>query len=331
MGLLKSLSFIGVTALTLGVSACQKQENTANTQSSNEVSQQLKTITLGFTKSSTNFLVAREQQILEQNFPNTKIEWKDFPAGPQLLEALSVGAVDLGVVGNTPPIFAQAANKNLSYIGYEVQPKVNQAIIVHENSSIKSIADLKGKRIALQKGSNMHEFLANVLHKAGLSWSDIQPIWLPPADAGAAFDKKSVDAWAIWEPTLTTAIETANAKVLIDGQVFPKTYLYYIANPSFAQQHSDAVNKVVEGLNKADTWINQHPDESLKLYSKSTGLNEHIAKLVLAKRLNPSLIYPINDEVLKSQQKIADLFYSEKLIPKKIDIQTAVLTTTNRT
>lgn len=328
MGLFKTFGVIGVTALSVSLTACQKQEANTSSQNTNTVNDEVKTLTLGFQKSAANFLVARQQKILEQEFPQTKIEWKDFPAGPQLLEALSVGAVDVGVVGNTPPIFAQAAGKELTYVGYEVQPTVNQAILIHKDSSIKNIQDLKGKRIALQKGSNMHEFLANVLNKAGLKWSDIEPIWLPPADAGAAFDKKSVDAWAIWEPNLTTAIETTQAKTLIDGQVFPKTYLYYVAHPTFAQAHPDAIKKVIKSLNQADEWIIKNPDEALKTYVASTGLDEKIAQIVLNKRLKPSLVYPINEEVIKSQQKIADLFYSEKLLSKQINIQDAVLNST---
>lgn len=328
MGLFKNFGVIGVTALSVSLTACQKQEANTSSQNTNTVNDEVKTLTLGFQKSAANFLVARQQKILEQEFPQTKIEWKDFPAGPQLLEALSVGAVDVGVVGNTPPIFAQAAGKELTYVGYEVQPTVNQAILIHKDSSIKNIQDLKGKRIALQKGSNMHEFLANVLNKAGLKWSDIEPIWLPPADAGAAFDKKSVDAWAIWEPNLTTAIETTQAKTLIDGQVFPKTYLYYVAHPTFAQAHPDAIKKVIKSLNQADEWIIKNPDEALKTYVASTGLDKKIAQIVLNKRLKPSLVYPINEEVIKSQQKIADLFYSEKLLPKQINIQDAVLNST---
>ena len=328
MGLFKTFGVIGVTALSVSLTACQKQEANTSSQNTNTVNDEVKTLTLGFQKSAANFLVARQQKILEQEFPQTKIEWKDFPAGPQLLEALSVGAVDVGVVGNTPPIFAQAAGKELTYVRYEVQPTVNQAILIHKDSSIKNIQDLKGKRIALQKGSNMHEFLANVLNKAGLKWSDIEPIWLPPADAGAAFDKKSVDAWAIWEPNLTTAIETTQAKTLIDGQVFPKTYLYYVAHPTFAQAHPDAIKKVIKSLNQADEWIIKNPDEALKTYVASTGLDKKIAQIVLNKRLKPSLVYPINEEVIKSQQKIADLFYSEKLLPKQINIQDAVLNST---
>ena len=208
MSTLKTVSYISLAVLSLGLTACQKQDEPKQTTSAHsDTAEPVKNIAIGFQKSAANFLVARQQKLIEKQFPQTKIEWKDFPAGPQLLEALSVGAVDFGVVGNTPPIFAQASGKDLSYMGYEIQPTVNQAIIIHKDSPIKNIQDLKGKRIALQKGSNMHEFLANVLNKAGLKWSDIQPIWLPPADAGAAFDKNSVDAWAIWEPNLTTAIE----------------------------------------------------------------------------------------------------------------------------
>ncbi|WP_442769155.1 aliphatic sulfonate ABC transporter substrate-binding protein, partial [Acinetobacter bohemicus] len=198
MGVLKSFSLIAVTALSLGLAACQKPEQKEANIPATRADTPVKTLSIGYQKSSLNLLVARQQALFEQQFPQAKIEWREFPAGPQMLEALAVNAVDFGYVGNTPPIFAQAANKDLRYIGYEVVPEQSQALVIPASSSIKTIADLKGKRIAVQKGSSAHELLAKVLQKAGLSWTDIQPIWLPPADARAAFDKQSIDAWSIW-------------------------------------------------------------------------------------------------------------------------------------
>lgn len=316
--------FSGVIAVSLGLSACVKKENTHSNPS--EQVDEIKTISIGFQKSSLTLLIARDEKLLEQQFPNTKIKWIEFPAGPQMLEALAVGAVDYGSVGNTPPIFAQAAAKELSYVGSEVYSDKSLALVVPPQSPIKNIADLKGKRIALQKGSNAHEFLAKVLAKANLTWSDIQPIWLPPADARAAFDKKSVDAWAIWDPFLSTAELQGPATVLITTGDFDKTYSFYIGNPKFIQQHPQATAKFLTALNTADQWIVKNQTTALDIYQKNTGLNADVAKNAFDRRNKPSPISALTPEVTKAQQAIADQFQQLELIPKKIDVQSVVWT-----
>ena len=136
MKTLKTVSSIGIVSLSLGLGACQKQDTAATNISEKQAADPVKTLSIGYQKSSLNLLVAREQKLFEQQFPQAKIEWKEFPAGPQMLEALSVGAVDFGAVGNTPPIFAQAADKELSYVGYEQVPANSQALLIPKNSSI---------------------------------------------------------------------------------------------------------------------------------------------------------------------------------------------------
>ena len=143
MKTLKTVSSIGIVSLSLGLGACQKQDTAATNISEKQAADPVKTLSIGYQKSSLNLLVAREQKLFEQQFPQAKIEWKEFPAGPQMLEALSVGAVDFGSVGNTPPIFAQAADKELSYVGYEQVPANAQALLIAKNSPIDSIQDLK--------------------------------------------------------------------------------------------------------------------------------------------------------------------------------------------
>jgi sulfonate transport system substrate-binding protein len=329
MGSLKITTLIGITALSLGLSACQKQESAqkASTETKTDAKADVKTLQIGFQKSSLGLLVTREQKFLEQEFPNTKIEWREFPAGPQMLEALAVGAVDFGAVGNIPPIFAQAANKDLGYAAYEVYPSSSLGLVIPDGSKIKDISELKGKRVALQKGSSAHEFVTKVLQKAGLTWQDIQPIWLPPADARAAFDKGSVDAWAVWDPYLSAIELTSKVKVLIDGSAFPKTYSYFISNPKFTSTHPDATEKFIKSLNNADSWILNNQNLAIDLYAKNTGLSQEIAKHTVDRRSKPSPIRSLTPEIVQSQQQIADLFYAEKLIPKKINIQDAVLNT----
>ena len=325
MDALKKLTVITTMVAAFGLTACQEQpKQTDNTDATSTPN--VETIRIGFQKSSINLLVTRQEQLLEQHFPQAKVEWKEFPAGPQMLEALAVGAVDYGYVGNTPPIFAQAAGKSLNYVGYEAYSGQSIALVTQNNSGIEKIEQLKGKRIGVQKGSNAHEFLAKVLQKAGLTWSDIQPIWLPPADARAAFDKQSIDAWAIWDPFLSSAEQDTKARTLINGEAFPQSYTYFVANPKFIQQYPQATQKFIESLNQADQWIVSHPNETQALYSQYTGLPADISKTVLERRLRPSVTAVLTPDVVKSQQAIADLFYQEALIPQKIDVQLNVWT-----
>lgn len=325
MNTYKKLALTGIATLSFGLSACQKTEQSDTPKvSSDSTEQAVDNISIGFQKSSLNLLVTREQKLLEQQFPGAKIEWREFPAGPQMLEALAVGAVDFGAVGNTPPIFAQAADKDLSYAGYEVYPPTSLGVVLPKNSAIKNIQDLKGKRIAVQKGSSAHELLAKVLDKAGLTWQDIEPIWLPPADARAALDKGSIDAWSIWDPYLSAVELTGKVDVLIDGKDFPETYAYYIANPKFTTAHPQALDKVLYSLNQADSWILNNQVQAVDLYASSTGLAKNVAKYSIDRRLKPSPIRPITQKNIVSQQKIADLFFAEKLIPKQINIQDAI-------
>eukprot|EP01041_Mallomonas_annulata_P014479 gene14479-30824_t len=147
-----------------------------------------------------------------------KVTWTEFNAGPVQLEALNVGSIDFGDVGEAPPIFAQAAGAPLVYAGATVPRPALEAVVVPKDSPIRSVADLKGKRVAYNKGSNGQYFLVKLLEKHGLQYSDVQPIFLPPADARAAFEKGAVDAWVIWDPFLAAVELQTGARVLADAR-----------------------------------------------------------------------------------------------------------------
>lgn len=181
----------GLTLFTAGVSAAEPQPEA---------------LRIGYQKGSVSMVLAKSHHLLEQRYPNTKITWVEFPAGPQLLEALNVGSIDLGSTGDIPPIFAQAAGADLVYIGSEPPKPKAEVLLVAENSPIKSVADLKGHKVAFQKGSSSHNLLLRALQKAGLKFTDIQPVYLTPADARAAFTQGNVDAWAIWDPYYSAAL-----------------------------------------------------------------------------------------------------------------------------
>jgi sulfonate transport system substrate-binding protein len=144
-------------------------------------------IRIGFQKGSFNQVLLKSLGYLERNHPGTKVSWVEFPAGPQLLEALSVGSVDFGGTGDAPPVFAQAANKDLFYVGAEPPKPDSSAILVKPDAPLKTLADLKGRRIAFQRGSSAHFLVVQALKKGQVDWSQIQPVYLAPSDARVAF------------------------------------------------------------------------------------------------------------------------------------------------
>src|SRR5881392_1133122 len=172
---------------------------------------------IGYQKSAVNLVILKQQGTLEKLFPQAKVQWIEFPAGPQLLEALSAGSLEFGLTGDTPPVFAQAAGKDLLYVGAEPAKPLSSAILVPRDSAIRQLSDLKGRRIALQKGSSAHYLLVRAVEKALLQWADIQPVYLAPADARAAFERRSVDAWAIWDPFYAAAELALGPRVLATG------------------------------------------------------------------------------------------------------------------
>lgn len=173
---------------------------------------------IGYQKAVSSLVLAKQHRLLEQRFPRTKIQWVEFPAGPQLLEALNVGSIDLGGAGDIPPLFAQAAGADLLYVGWVPPTPKAETILVPSKSTLRTVADLKGKRVAFQKGSSAHNLLLRLLAKSGLSLRDITPLYLAPANARAAFAAGQVDAWAIWDPWYSALTLDGSARLLANGE-----------------------------------------------------------------------------------------------------------------
>lgn len=197
---------------------------------------------IGYQKGSIGMVLAKSHQLLEKRYPQSKISWVEFPAGPQMLEALNVGSIDLGSTGDIPPIFAQAAGADLVYVGVEPPKPKAEVILVAENSPIKTVADLKGHKVAFQKGSSSHNLLLRALRQAGLKFTDIQPTYLTPADARAAFQQGNVDAWAIWDPYYSAALLQGAVRVLKDGTDLNQTGSFYLAAHSTGRKTIMSLN-----------------------------------------------------------------------------------------
>lgn len=210
---------------------------------------------IGFQKSAVNLVILKQQGSLEQSFPNSKVQWVEFPAGPQLLEALAVGSLEFGMTGDSPPVFAQAAGKDLLYVGAEPAKPLSSAVLAPAGSPLNTLADLKGKRVALQKGSSAHYLVVRALEKAGLQWSDIEPAYLTPSEARAAFERGAVDAWGIWDPFYAAAELAIKPKVLATGAGLSSNNSFYLAAKPFAEQHPQAVQALLNALTVADAFF----------------------------------------------------------------------------
>ena len=246
------------------------------------------------------------------------VNWVDFQFGPPLLEAINVGSVDFGYVGDAPPIFAQAAGARIRYAAAVKQEGNTQAIVVPADSPIRTLADLKGKRVAFGKGSSAHNLLVAALEKAGLSWSDITPAPLAPADATAAFVKGSVDAWSIWDPYLALAELKENARVIAFDKDVHKPNAFYIVSADFVEKYPALVTRLNAAFAAEGVWANSHHEEVAKAQAEATGVDiEAIRRFV--DRSNYSVV-PVDDEVIKSQQVVADRFARLGLIPKPVNV-----------
>jgi sulfonate transport system substrate-binding protein len=280
-------------------------------------------IRFGFQKYGSLALL-KERQTLEKRYAdrNVKITWTEFTAGPQLLEALNVGSVDFGVVGETPPVFAQAASAALYYVAHEPTAPKSEAIIVPKDSPIQSVKELKGKKVALNKGSNVHYLLVKALGEAGLTIKDIEPVYLPPADARAAFEGKQVDAWVIWDPFLAAAESALKARTLRNGEGLVKNYQHYVAAKAFADKYPKVITEIVEELQSLDKWTLDNTDSVVKILAPAIKQPEDVVA-VAVKRGAYDTQY-LTPDVVAYQQNIADTFADLQLIPNKLDVKSIV-------
>jgi sulfonate transport system substrate-binding protein len=285
----------------------------------------LDVLRIGYQKSAANLVILKEQGALEKRFPNTKVSWIEFPAGPQLLEALSAGSLEFGLTGDSPPVFAQAAGKELVYVGAEPPKPDSSAILVQRDSNLRDLSELKGKKVAVQKGSSAHYLLVRGLDKAGLQWSDITPIYLTPADARAAFERNSVDAWAIWDPFYSATQLSIQARALATGRGLSSNNSFYLASLPFANQHADAIAILFDELTRADKFVQENRPQAIKLIANFSGLDAGVVSLFLQRR-PASPVGALNSTTKADQQRVADAFFKLGLIPRSVQVADIVWT-----
>ena len=279
---------------------------------------------IGFQKSASLLVLQKAQGTLEKRLApqGVAVKWVEFPAGPQLLEGLNIGAVDVGYVGEAPPIFAQAAGARFVYVGNDPAAPATEALVVQKDSALKSVAELKGKRIALNKGSNVHYLLVKLLEKNGLKYSDITPVFLPPADARAAFEKGAVDAWVIWDPFLAAAERQLGARQLADGTGLVNSFSFYLAQTDYAKNNPNVIRALFANTDEAARYVQADVPRAAAQIAPLQGLDVAVVETSL-KRYRYGAT-PLTPAVAAEQQKIADTFFDLKLIPRPVRIADAL-------
>jgi len=282
----------------------------------------VKEIRIGYQKNGV-LVIARQRAALEQHFApdGIAVKWVEFSSGPPMLEAMNVGSVDFGAVGDSPPVFAQAAGAAIVYAAG--QPITNgQGILVPAQSGIRGIGDLKGKRIGFTKGSSAHNIVVQTLEKAGLTYADITPVYLAPPDAGPAFANGSIDAWSIWDPYFAIGETRQGGRVLVNAEDITKTNSFFIANRDFAKSHGAVLQQIIDVTAQTAKWAEAHRDEVAKSLSAVTGIPLDI-QTVAANRQSFA-IGPVTDDIVVTQQGVADRFFKLGLIPKPVVVRDAV-------
>lgn len=283
-------------------------------------------IRIGYQKNGV-LVIARQRRTLEDHFgpQNIGVKWVEFSSGPPMLEAMNVGRIHYGAVGDSPPIFAQAAGAAIVYAAG--QPTTNgQGILVPHDSSIRTLTDLKGKRIGFTKGSSAHNVVLLALAKAGLSYADITPVYLTPPDAGPAFAQGSIDAWSIWDPYLAIGELKQNGRILLNASDVGRTHSFYIANREFAQRNRQILKQIIDVTSATAQWAEQHRDEVAQSLAAVTGIALDIQ--TIAANRSSFAVGLITDDIIATQQGVADRFHQLGLIPRPIVVRDAVWTQT---
>lgn len=274
---------------------------------------------IGWQKGSAIQVLAKHKGVIEKRLATLGIEsvkWVEFQFGPPLLEALGLGAVDLGAVGDTPPIFAQAAGAKLVYVA--ATPASQSAILVPKGSPIQTVAELKGKRVAFAKGSSSHNLTVRALSNAGLTIKDITEVHLAPADASAAFSGGRVDAWAVWDPFFAIAEQRYEARILIDTKApHLAGNSFWLASRAFAESYPAILTASLDEIGQLVAWAGANRKELAEFYAKETGVE---VKPVLAAFERADYAWgPVTDAHIRSQQQLAQTFHELGIVPRKVD------------
>lgn len=250
-----------------------------------------------------------------------RVEWAEFPGGVALVDAFRRGEVGLGIMGEGPPVIAQAAHVPIVYLAAEAPAPEGEAIIVPASSSITSVAELAGKQVALSRGANVHYLLIRALEEAQVDYTDVRIAFMAPAAARVAFAEGRVDAWAIGDPMLAEVEHALGARVVRDAKGLAANPAYYVATQAFVESHPEVLDALLSELSSISRWASEHLDEVVDSLAPRLGIAKEALSLSLRRSSGARLL---DEELILSQQRVADSFFKLKLIPRAVSVTDAV-------
>jgi sulfonate transport system substrate-binding protein len=304
------LLIINFLVFSLLLASCGKTEETSGKN---------KEINIGYQKNGTTLLLKHKQELQKElEKEGYKVTWSEFNTGSSILEALNAGSIDFAGAGDIPSIFALEKGSNFKYIASEPSSPSSEGILVRKDSGIKSLEDLKGKRIAFNKASIAQYLLTKALESVGLSMDDVEPVYLNPPEASIAFEQGEVDAWVVWDPYMTVAESKGNI-VLKDATGIVPYRTFYFSTPEMAKKHPEIVKKFVEHLSNAGKQINNAPTEAASLLQKATNIPAETWEKVLKNK--KSDVHFMDEKAVHDLQAEADDLLKIGLIKKQVQIE----------
>ncbi len=278
---------------------------------------------IGYQRVGPLVILRQQHQLAQALAPlGVGVQWVEFNSGPPLMEALNAGSIDFGYGGDTPPIFAAAAGVDFVLVASQPMPGHTTGLMLPAGSTVQSVEALRGKIVAVTKGSSAHNFLVRLLEAHGMTPADVHLTYLQPADAAAAFHRGGVDAWAIWDPFFALVQRQPGARLLADAAGVAPTNAFFFARRAYAQAHPAVMTALVDQINEAARWAAAHPADLAALMAEATGVDP-AAEAVASARGSYAAAF-LTPSVIAEEQQIADRFVRLHIIPSAVDIAAKV-------
>jgi sulfonate transport system substrate-binding protein len=318
----------GLTAAVLAAAGCSASSSGSTSGGSSSASNVSSvTLNVGDQKGTGAEAILRAAGLLKK-LPFT-VHWTDFTSGPPMLQAMSSGAVDIGGVGDAPPVFAAAGGSRIALVGARTAPPQGAALVVPKGSKITSPSQLRGKKIAVAQGSSADYHLLTVLQKAGLTTHNVTLNYLQPAEGLAALTSGGVDAWDVWSPYIEQAVAQDHARILVNGAGYGSNYSFEVASRSALSDpgKAAAIRDYLKLLNQAYAWTAAHPQAWATAWAQATGLPNSI--MLTAAKDDSNTPATITPAVVASEQNLVTVFYAAGLIPTKVNMNNYAVATYN--
>ncbi|AOX20847.1 ABC transporter substrate-binding protein [Kozakia baliensis] len=275
-------------------------------------------LTVGDQKGGAHALLGAAGLLSNSSIP---LRWSLFAGAPMLIQAMTAGAVDVGVIGDAPLVFAQAGGSAIKAVSAIQTDGTMTAVVVRKDSPIRSIQDLKGRSVATLRSQTGHYLTLAALREAGMKDDDVRFVFIPPSAALLALLNGSVDAWATWGPYIAEAKISHGAREIVNGGHLMSGLSYVVSTDAVLKEQRDGVVAYSRLLSKGHAWMLNHQDDYAKVWSQETGLSLPVAREVVRTML--SSIFPINDDIIRKQQTVSDFMSETKMIPTRLNAKDA--------